>query len=332
MDVMGPKPFTEPDQSQLDKLHALYKRAPAWGGVLKGEIGQWEAKRTVKRIDVPCYWFGNDTTPVSALDKPASRGERVFMSCHGGGYVNRSAAPDDPTAFAALRMPQYSKTTHRTLSVEYRLSSLCSGSDVSVNPFPTALLDALAAYHYLLSLGFEPKNIYPMGDSAGGNLVLTMCHYLLYEENTHLGGLVLLSPWCDLSASHTKPSLTRKTNFNKDIIRDGCEPGSYAPTAYLGGAKALMPDSLAYISPACLHAAAPLFQDWPRTFISMGADEQFVDEGRTLHTRLSESESIKGSMVLDITPAVSHDFCALRIWEPERTELIQRVAEWVDSA
>jgi len=332
MDVMAPKPFTEPDQARLNELHSLYKKVPAWYGELKGEIGQWAAKRDVKRVTVPCYWFGTGAEPVPSLDHPAAEGERVFMSFHGGGFINRSAAPDDPTAFSALHLPQDSKTTHRTLSVEYRLSSLDPDSGVSVNPFPTALLDALAAYHYLLSLGFEPRNIYPIGDSAGGNLVLTMCHYLLYEENTKLGGLILLSPWCDMSASHTKPGLTRTTNFNTDIIGVGCEPGSYSHTAYLGSADAPMPDNLVYISPACLDInPPPPFTNWPRTFIAMGEDEQFLDEGRTLHTRLSESVSDKGSIVLDITPVVSHDFTSSRIYDPIRAELAGRIADWVDS-
>lgn len=85
----------------------------------------------------------------------------------------------------------------RILSVAYRLSP--------ESQFPTAIYDSITALHYLLSLG-PAENIYVAGDSAGGNLSLATLLYLRDEVRAgrmpgNIGGGILLSPWCDLTAS-----------------------------------------------------------------------------------------------------------------------------------
>jgi hypothetical protein len=74
------------------------------------------------------------------------------------------------------------------LSIDY---SLCKA-------FPTALQEGFDVYHWLrtaaesevrLKLGFYPKQIVLIGDSAGGNLSLSLAvfvHYLLMEHKAQL--------------------------------------------------------------------------------------------------------------------------------------------------
>lgn len=79
-------------------------------------------------------------------------------------------------------------------------------------PFPCSLLDALAAYLYLIAppegSGFKaihPHHIMLYGDSSGGGLALALL-VLLRDSGLPLpAGTVLLSPWVDLT--HSFPSV-----------------------------------------------------------------------------------------------------------------------------
>lgn len=71
------------------------------------------------------------------------------------------------------------------------------------HPFPLPLHDVLHGYLRLLAppLSIPPENIIIMGDSAGGGLSLALCMYLRDEGYKLPAGLVLMSPWVDLTMS-----------------------------------------------------------------------------------------------------------------------------------
>ncbi len=132
------------------------------------------------------------------------------------------------------------------------------------NPFPAALLDALAGYAYLIDeVGFEPADIIVVGDSAGGNLALALVRYLI-EEDTKLappGALILLSPWADMGNSHKEDPLgSPYTNQNSDFpnspraLARGLE---FMPTIPSWPLRALTASDFAgntpFISPASLY-------------------------------------------------------------------------------
>ena len=83
-------------------------------------------------------------------------------------------------------------------AVEYTLVGM--GED-PVKPFPLQILEALSAYRYLVhTMNVPPEKILLVGDSAGGHLVLALQRYLLESRSMQVpGGLILLSPWVDLS-------------------------------------------------------------------------------------------------------------------------------------
>jgi len=65
------------------------------------------------------------------------------------------------------------------------------------HPFPAAPQDALAAYRHLLEQGVSPDRIVVSGDSAGGNLALSLLHLAKREGLAMPGGAVLFSPITD---------------------------------------------------------------------------------------------------------------------------------------
>lgn len=66
-------------------------------------------------------------------------------------------------------------------------------------PYPAQLEDALTAYHYLIDQGFASQRIVLVGESAGGNLALSLTRRLRDEGSPLPAGLVLMSPWTDLA-------------------------------------------------------------------------------------------------------------------------------------
>jgi epsilon-lactone hydrolase len=127
--------------------------------------------------------------------------ERTVVYFHGGGYFFCSLTTHRPTcAYLA-------KTANaRVLSVDYRMAP--------ENPFPAAVDDALAWWKELLDQGVTPGNVVFAGDSAGGGLALA-CAVAARDQGLPLpAGLLLYSPWADLSCSGE----TMRTMAKADVM------------------------------------------------------------------------------------------------------------------
>ncbi|KAK0546501.1 hypothetical protein OC845_004579 [Tilletia horrida] len=194
--------------------------------LLVGQIGDWIKQGNVTVPPVAAYWAGPDRN----LDGVQARsGEITVLNFHGGGFIDHSAHWTDPVSnFFRLLMEHASrfdsksgnttsdsaKLLTRGLNVEYRLSNETS--------WPGIVADAMAAYSYLVdTCKFVPENIFLMGDSAGGNLILALTRHLHETKALPLpGGLVLTSPWTDLSMSTFDSTLSAKANISFDYIRN----------------------------------------------------------------------------------------------------------------
>jgi acetyl esterase/lipase len=82
------------------------------------------------------------------------------------------------------------------------------------HPYPAAREDALTAYKELLDWGIEPSQIIIAGDSAGGGLTLSAALGIRDAGWPMPAGLVLLSPWTDLSLS----SPSYRTNQKREVM------------------------------------------------------------------------------------------------------------------
>ena len=114
--------------------------------------------------------------------------EKCILYFHGGGYV--AGSPE----------------THQNF-----LISLCKKSELDIyaidyslapeNVFPAAINDSIASLDALIEMGYDSKNIFIGGDSAGGNLALVSVLKLQELKKLLPNKLFLLSPWTDLTAS-----------------------------------------------------------------------------------------------------------------------------------
>lgn len=121
--------------------------------------------------------------------KENPRTDYIILQLHGGGYIG--AMRNAYRSFAGLYC-EVSKGMD-VLTIDYRVAP--------EEPYPAALEDAVTAYEWLKDAGWRSRQIIVAGDSAGGGLALALCMYLKDHNRRLPGGLVLMSPWTDMTAS-----------------------------------------------------------------------------------------------------------------------------------
>lgn len=202
----------------------------------------------------------------------------VILYCHGGGYSTGSRLYAR-TLTGKLAM----STSMDVLSFDYRLAP--------EHPYPAALDDAMKVWNYLMLLGYGARDVILAGDSAGGNLALTLTLKLKKEKRLMPRGLVLMSPWTDLTSSgkshQTKAKIDPVLNaaYLADMIRN------YASEENLADP---------FISPLFGE-----FEGFPSTYIQVGENEVLLDDSKMLYQKLlSANVSVK----LDIFTGMWHVF------------------------
>jgi acetyl esterase/lipase len=177
------------NQSEIDAIRILLSSKPRPVG--------W-AERRQRLDDVGSVWPVADDIRLEPvrLDgfsaewsiAPDSNDGRVLLFFHGGGYCSGSIVSHRRLVTEAGRA-----TGVRTLAVGYRLAP--------EHPFPAALDDALAAWHFLREQGIAAGHIAVGGDSAGGGLTVALIDRLREAGEALPACGWLISPWTDLTLS-----------------------------------------------------------------------------------------------------------------------------------
>jgi acetyl esterase/lipase len=298
-----------------------------------GEVASWASVANVEPTRIPGYWYDAPGADIPIGHKPMP-GEKVILCLHGGGYTQLSAHPSDSAAAIIRNIIQYCQPVQRAFALEYRLSS--TDPLPSANPFPAALIDAIAGYNYLVNaVGFDPSNIIVEGDSAGGNLTLALTRYLVVHRDrpdipAPPGGLILISPWADLSNSHDGPNSSLTTNANADHFFDmNTMLGLWSRQSFVGPHGLDAATSNQYISPAS-KSLTTSFKGFPRTFISVGGTEALYDSIVTLKDRMvADMGDGEGQVTYYEAPEAAHNYVGLPWFEPERTETLQAIGKWL---
>lgn len=186
----------------------------------------------------------------------SSESNDIIFYCHGGGYMTGSCL------YARGITTKLSKyTSCNVFCFDYRLTP--------EHPYPAAVQDALVAWNYILSKGYQPNNIIIAGDSAGGNLALTLTMHLRDSHYSLPKCLILFSPWTDLTASGD--------SFNTKAELDPVLNTAYITRVtkyYLNGQNPTSP----YISP--LFGS---FTSFPPVYIHVGENEILQDDSTRLY-------------------------------------------------
>lgn len=275
---------------------ALSPSVPVWiqracsnaGGLLQLAPPHRTQKRTIS---------GVNTSVIEPTDTVGGRG---VLYLHGGGYVVGSAKSHVKLAAwvgeavrAKVWLPEYRLAPEQT--------------------YPSALQDAVLVYSALLAEGQDARQLILAGDSAGGGLAMATAAAIRDTGLPLPGGIVLFSPWVDLSLSgeSLRTHAGRDAMLTLDWLR-------WCAEAYRGPAKAT--------DPSC----SPLFarlEGLPPLLIHVGSEEVLLDDA----SRLAERARAAGVHVEhSCFGGVGHVFQLHAGMLKEADQSLRQVGEFID--
>jgi epsilon-lactone hydrolase len=263
-------------QQEIDAIRTLLTSKPrpvGWSERRQriDEVGStWPVAEDVRLEEVDL-----DGVPGEWSIVPGSDAARVLMFFHGGGYCSGSIVSHRRMVTEAGRAARM-----RTLAVRYRLAP--------EHPYPAAHEDAMTAWRFLRDI--PARNIAVGGDSAGGNLTITLINRLRSMGEEQPACAWLASPWTDLTMSGA--SLATKDAVDPLIHKAYFEElaSAYAP------APVDRKDPL----------ISPLFADlhgFPPTLIQVGSEETLLDDA-VRFARAAGSAEV--NVTLQIWPHMIH--------------------------
>jgi monoterpene epsilon-lactone hydrolase len=224
----------------------------------------------------------------------------TILYFHGGGYCGGS-----PSISASYLSELAARTGARVVGVRYGLAP--------EQPFPNGLHDGLTVLRELARKG--ARNIIFAGDSAGGGLALSMALACRDTGEQMPSGLILLSPWIDL----TLAGESYQSRAESDVLFS-YEAATIAAGHYLQGSDPAHP----YASP--LHAD---LAGLPPVQLFIGGQEILLDEDLALAGKLA-----RAGVTVEMHVAAS----AQHVWPmmfpdlPESQRALRAIATFVREA
>jgi acetyl esterase/lipase len=172
------------------------------------------------------------------------------------------------------------------------------------------------AFDWLCRSGAAPERIALVGDSAGGNLVVSLAVRLRDLGRPAPACVVAFSPWTDLAGrgDSVRANDGRCAMFRTENIRDF--------------AQVALGDRMAADDPR----VSPLYADLstlPPMLLQVGSTELLLDDARGLHDRIVAGG---GSSTLEVFDEVPHGWQMLAPFVPEANRSLDRAAAFIDSA
>jgi acetyl esterase/lipase len=237
--------------------------------------------------------------PAIRISVKGSEPARTLLYFHGGAHVFGS-----PRTIAKMVAHLARKSDARAVVPRYPLAPEA--------PFPAATDHALASYHAILDEGVDPATILIGGDSAGGNLALSLLAQIIATGAPLPAGVFALSPMTDLTFSGD----SIVSNARAEVILPSSRIGEMS-RAYLNGHDPKDP------------RASPLFADFtgaPPVWLTVGDTEILRDDTLRMAKRMRAQ-----GVEVDLT--VAHDLP--HVWPmfhtliPEAHVTLDALAHWI---
>ncbi|CAF4476382.1 unnamed protein product [Rotaria socialis] len=302
---------SSPDRTQLIEYRSIAKK------IFKTLYPQ-RNKQTCK-IEPIVYEYNNRQVNAYSIKEGdmndwTDRSQDVLLYIHGGGFVS-----GDIDTYAGYEC-YLSKEYHMpVIHIEHRLSpesTLLSSIDEVVTV-------------YMSMLEFDrniTQRMVGMGDSSGGLMWLRLIQIMVEEQQPVPLGLVLLSPWVDLSFMDTERdsdtrenrvlfSLQLALNLRKQIFN--IDENLKGP-AYFGK----FTQQLNEVNPI-EHS----FQGFPPLYVSVGTGELFYCDALMLEQKILESNS---EIILDKGYGLMHTYPMYHRWLPEAACVQNKIRTFID--
>jgi monoterpene epsilon-lactone hydrolase len=243
-------------------------------------------REAVTADGVPCEWIipQNSST------------DHVLLYLHGGGFVFGLTPPH-----LQMGADLAQKMGMPILMVDYRTAPSY--------PFPAALDDCVSAYLWLLNQGILAQNIVVAGDSAGGNLAITMLMKLRDSGNSLPSAAACLSPVTDLT-----PKDNLRKGFKDPLISP--KAAKFYSQSYVGNNDAHNP----LISPVFGN-----LRGLPPLLVHAGEDEILRDDAERI---AGLAESVGVDVRLEIYPRMWHVW-QLNLALPQAIQSLDDIAHFL---
>jgi acetyl esterase/lipase len=177
-------------------------------------------------------------------------------------------------------------------------------------PYPAAKNDVLKVYRHLSKVSPEVKKII-MGDSAGGGLLLSALAELQLDKSALPDGIIMFSPWIDLSCSNPSYEINAKTDV---LTRNDLK--KYAD-AYVGkhGREAINPSQIK-------------FKNFPVNLILVSGSEILLDDSKNFHRLIKKVQ--RNSQIAEFKKA-SHVWPLTDIASPNSKAAVREITTFIEN-
>jgi acetyl esterase/lipase len=225
--------------------------------------------------------------------------DRVILFLHGGGFIAGSI-----NCHRKLAAHLAKAAGCRALIPAYRLAP--------ESPFPAQLDDAFGTYQWLLKEGFESRHIATAGDSAGGNLAISICLRAQAQDLPFPAAIIGVSPWLDMEVK----------GWTLDTNKDRSAVGSRESYQAIVGMLLKGHDPTDPF-------ANPLYADltgFPPIYLSAGTEEALLDNPE----RFAEAAiTAQVDVTLKVAEGMQHVYEFMAGRAPEADEAIADMAIWL---
>lgn len=229
---------------------------------------------------------------------PDATDAATLLYFHGGGYIF-----GNPGTHRQYVAHLAHATGASAFAPQYRLAPH--------SPFPAAVDDAITAYEALLARGVRPETIIVSGDSAGGGLALAMVHRARSRGLPLPGGIVVFSPYGDLTHSGYTIEINAGTDYLP--LSELREPNDF----YAPGFDLENPE------------ISPVFADltgFPPLLTFAGGREMLLDDAVRLDAR-ARTAGVDSTLVVE--EDMMHVWPIALTWEPATRRTFETCAKWV---
>ena len=231
--------------------------------------------------------------------KPQTESTQLIFHIHGGAFFLGSLK-----THRAFLTQIAARTQMQVLHVDYPLSP--------EHQHPEAIDALFDIYTTLLDQGVQSKDIILSGDSCGANLALALALRIQQEKLPQVSGLILLSPFLDLTL--TSESLRYNAQHDALLSIETLETGI----------DYYVPKNMDKSDPTI----SPLFADLtglPPILVQVGSKEILLDDAQRCKER-AEQANVK--VDFKIYTGMWHNFQMFSAWFDEAQQAIADLAEF----
>ena len=223
----------------------------------------------------------------------------ILILLHGGGFALGSSSSHRKLAGHVAKALDV-----QVFVVDFRLAP--------EDPYPAQLDDGDAVYEALLKAGHKPSDIALIGDSAGGNLAISLAMRRKQEGKAMPDQVIVMSPWLNMENTGATIETNNDTDFL--IAREGLQANI---DLYLsGGASPTDP----LVNP--LYAG---YAGFPRLYINAGSVESLFDDSVQLDKR---ARAAGVDVTFSVGEGMQHVYPFLAGRHPQADAELAAMAAW----